>query len=616
MDKWKFLALFALILGLAAGLRFYGLNWDQRAHLHPDERFLTMVATAMRWPTGFGQYLDTNASPLNPHNLGFGFYVYGTFPVILVRGLAELLGKADYNGLTLVGRAVSAGFELGTVILVALLAYQTTRNAVTTLLSAVVYTFMILPIQQAHFFTVDTALVFFLTLTFIFLFRSNHKFSTLLLAGIAYGLTFSSKIAAITVLPAILAAIVFSKGIPRPRYWKEITLKLLIFAIAVFITICLAYPYLFASDSLFALNPKVLANLQTLKSFDGPTTTFPPAFQWIPTKPYSYLYLHTFLWGLGIPIGILSLFALTGVIRHVYHREGNRLKQSGSHGSFRVNHVVILLLWILFPSLYYGGQFAKALRYLYPTYPAMAILSGWFIADGLQKLQKRTVGIIRGIFILTAFLWALGFAAIYRSPHSRIAASAWIYENVPAESVLTFESWDDPLPVALGTKNLQQYEVITLEMYAPDTLMKWQRLSAKLATADYVILSSNRVWRSLSALPDRFPYTANYYKKLFSGELGFGPAATFTSYPCLIPHFKTPERWQAASHDSFRVKPNNINLQPPAISFTQTPYCLLALNDDGAEESFTVYDHPKVTIFSNNERKTEEELYTLIIGNQ
>ena len=63
--------------------------------------------------------------------------------------------------------------------------------------------------------------------------------------------------------------------------------------------------------------------------------------------------------------------------------------------------------------------------------------------------------------------------------------------------------------------------------------------------------------------------TAEYYKKLFAGDLGFTKIAEFTSYPTL------------------------------SIGKLQ-----MTINDDSADESFTVYDHPKIMIFkkikSNN----------------
>src|SRR3989344_743387 len=110
--------LFAAIFLLAFAFRFYGVNWDQNQHLHPDERFLTMVPEAIDWPKSIPEYFDTAHSPLNPHNRGFGFFVYGTFPIFFTKWIAESVNQADYSNLTLVGRQISALFDLGTAIMV------------------------------------------------------------------------------------------------------------------------------------------------------------------------------------------------------------------------------------------------------------------------------------------------------------------------------------------------------------------------------------------------------------------------------------------------------------------------------------------------------------------
>ena len=81
--------LFVLVLVGAAYFRLMGLNWDQSQHLHPDERFLTMVSSSLKPVDGFSEYFDTANSTLNPHNRGYGFYVYGTLPVFIVRHVAE-----------------------------------------------------------------------------------------------------------------------------------------------------------------------------------------------------------------------------------------------------------------------------------------------------------------------------------------------------------------------------------------------------------------------------------------------------------------------------------------------------------------------------------------------
>src|SRR5215212_5191248 len=66
-----------LVVLWAAVLRFSGQDWDLGQHLHPDERFLTMVETALVWPQSglLGTYFDEAHSTLNPRNVGHTFFV-------------------------------------------------------------------------------------------------------------------------------------------------------------------------------------------------------------------------------------------------------------------------------------------------------------------------------------------------------------------------------------------------------------------------------------------------------------------------------------------------------------------------------------------------------------
>lgn len=97
--------LLVLILGLGTYFRFVGLDWDESQHLHPDERFLTMVKSALRPVDSPGDYFDTAKSTLNPANVGYGFFVYGTLPIFIIRYLAEAVGQTGYDEVYLVGRA-------------------------------------------------------------------------------------------------------------------------------------------------------------------------------------------------------------------------------------------------------------------------------------------------------------------------------------------------------------------------------------------------------------------------------------------------------------------------------------------------------------------------------
>jgi len=112
----KTLLLF-LIVAFSFILRADGFNWDQGQHLHPDERFLTMVGTQIHWPDSVGEYFDTNKSPLSPYNNNYDFFVYGTFPLFLTKAVAGMIGFGNYGHFNLVGRLLSAIFDTGVVIL-------------------------------------------------------------------------------------------------------------------------------------------------------------------------------------------------------------------------------------------------------------------------------------------------------------------------------------------------------------------------------------------------------------------------------------------------------------------------------------------------------------------
>ncbi|HLA44482.1 MAG TPA: hypothetical protein VJZ27_13650, partial [Aggregatilineales bacterium] len=129
-----------MVMILAAGywLRSTGRNWDDYTHLHPDERFLTDVASRIgesslsfsetqvierercetRYPApttaelsglsvseqdyrlsrvGKGGYFDAQCSDLNPNNIGFGLYVYGELPLFTTRITAETIARIEYS---------------------------------------------------------------------------------------------------------------------------------------------------------------------------------------------------------------------------------------------------------------------------------------------------------------------------------------------------------------------------------------------------------------------------------------------------------------------------------------------------------------------------------------
>ncbi|MFU8826864.1 MAG: ArnT family glycosyltransferase, partial [Brevefilum sp.] len=151
------LLVLALLLTVVAGayLRLVGVNWDEDQHMHPDERFLSLVQVAISPVDSLGEYFDTESSSLNPANRGYGFFVYGTLPIFIVRYAGEALGQTDYHAITLLGRQLSAVFDVATVLLVFGIGKRL-YNRWVGLLGAAFYALAVLPIQLSHFATVDT----------------------------------------------------------------------------------------------------------------------------------------------------------------------------------------------------------------------------------------------------------------------------------------------------------------------------------------------------------------------------------------------------------------------------------------------------------------------------
>src|SRR5260370_25575867 len=117
------LVVLGLILLVAAAFRVNGLEtWDDNSHQHPDERFMTIVSSAVKVPEPIGDYFNTPRSSLNPYANGQSNHAYGQLPPTLTRRAAEWTGHTSYDTIYGVGRALSTLADLGTILFAWLLA--------------------------------------------------------------------------------------------------------------------------------------------------------------------------------------------------------------------------------------------------------------------------------------------------------------------------------------------------------------------------------------------------------------------------------------------------------------------------------------------------------------
>jgi hypothetical protein len=186
--------------------------------MHPDERFLSLVSDRLDWPDSVSGYFDTAASPLNPYNDGqTNSYVYGTFPLFLVKGVATIAGDDpagpgnSYDQTVVWGRRVTAAFGTATVLLVFLLGTSVFNRRV-GLVGALLYAVAVLPTQLSHFWTMDPYLTFFATLTLLLsvrLVRARDRTAWLygIGIGIALGLAGACKVNGVVFAVAPVLAI-------------------------------------------------------------------------------------------------------------------------------------------------------------------------------------------------------------------------------------------------------------------------------------------------------------------------------------------------------------------------------------------------------------------------
>jgi YYY domain-containing protein len=550
-----------LILGFAAGLRVYGLNWDAGQHLHPDERFLAIVGSKIRFPSDPLSYFDTRRSPLNPYNArDVDGFAYGTAPLFLMRAVADRVGLATYDGVPIVGRWLSTLADLGTVLLVFLLG-RTVYGTAVGLVAAALAAATVLQIQLAHFFAVDTFLAFATTLALYAAYRSwlRWGYASFALLGFAAGLALATKLSAALLAPVVLLAAVVPPPDGRPRRpTSESVTMLAMCGLVAFVTYRVGEPYSFVGPSFFGILPNFqrFDDLYRWVKISSGEIEVPFMIQWASTPNPRFALTSLVQWGFGPAAGLAALLGLgvAGLELVRWHRHGRNL---------------LLVVWAAINLAYFGFQFAKFMRYFLPVYPALAVLAAYLLVQVLPRLfaplrspWPKLARLVAPAVVAATALFALSFVTIYSRPNTRVAASEWIYQHVPPGSTLAVEHWDDALPLRMPGYD-QRYGDVSMNLYDDESPDKERKLVANLDKADYLILASNRLYGSIPRLPNRYPLAIAYYRALFDGRLGYDLVARFDSNPSLLG---------------------------------------ITLDSSAAQEDFTVYDHPTVLIFQKSDR--------------
>ena len=128
---------------------------------------------------------------------------------------------------------------------------------------------------------------------------------------------------------------------------------------------------------------------------------------------------------------------------------------------------------------------------------------------------------------------------------------------------LMIEYHDSTLPLKIEPFKPDVYNLISIDSFNSNDSNYY---AEKLTSADYIVLSSRRIYKTIENLSQKYPlanqyYVPNkYYRLLFTNQLGYQKVSEFNSYPSLLGFI---------------------------------------INDDSSEETFQVFDHPNIQVFKN-----------------
>ncbi|HRO90339.1 MAG TPA: glycosyltransferase family 39 protein, partial [Promineifilum sp.] len=447
MTRTQRIALVVILLS-AVTLRLTGLDWDGFQHHHPDERYITWVATTIEFPS-IGQITEAaqwrpETSTFNPFHWPPGAgsegivvlqgeprdFAYGHVPLYLGVAATRLVewvappllrllpadwsltadvlngaGRIEFHHLAAVGRFLTALFDAGTVLFIFLLGRRL-YGVAAGLLAAALLSVTVLHIQLAHFFTSDPYLTFFVVAAVYFMVAAHGDWAAgpagegrgkwyFILAAIMVGLAIGSKFTAVLLsLPLLWTAAAIGPS-SRRRYWAllGIVVAALAFALtnpfAVLDWTCTPPSTGGGESGLSATLSRscYIQNILTQNAMVSGRADLGFTRQYAGTIPYVYFGEMLVRWGLG---PLLGLVALAGLAVSAWDVARSLRGVAGINEALQRllrQPVVIVLLWVLPYLLLTGGFYVKFLRYMQPIAPFLIL----FGAALLWRVRRPSV---------------------------------------------------------------------------------------------------------------------------------------------------------------------------------------------------------------------------------
>ena len=453
-------------------------------------------------------------------------------------------------------------------------------------------------IQAAHFGTTESLLTFFFMLI-IYLslkFLKTKKIKWLLLSAITSGIALGTKLsAAFFLVPPILTIFLScfqsykfntktSDRLPLCYFSNlgKLVVRTLV-KVVLLVSLTLVVFLLTSPYNFLALNDFLGTSAYETRVAQGKSPVFYTE-QFTETTPIVYQLTRIFPYALGWPIFLLGLGGLVLTISKLFSKPFLKLHQAlsqafnfdqRSHVDFKCLKELILILAFLIYFLPNAFLFTKWTRFITPIFPFFAIfgsIAAVQIFNVLKKvyqkaqsaklkaqnysLKLKTFNFLTIVFsfslLALTLIPGLLFFTIYLKPDIRIEASEWIHQNIPDKTYVLSETANVvDIPITPQSfLNPRTYQVISFNFYDLDVdLSLLDKLTGHLEKADYVFVPSHRIFDSRLRLSEKYPLTAQYYRLLFSGNLGFEKVVHFSR----LPDEKAEETWSVFDHPAVRI---------------------------------------------------------------
>ncbi len=633
--RYSTILILAAILIVAAFFRFYDRNFDQGTSQHPDEIAIVGHTLGLTWPTSIQQVFDPQNSPLNLR--AHDRYPWGSLPVYISRTAAWVADQIapifnpsikgyylqDYLGAQMVGRTMASIFDLISILLVFLIARRlfSTRTA---LIAAALVALSVTNIQIAHFYITEPFMVAFMLagLYFCVVLMQKPSWWAAALAGLFVGFSVASKVTSALIFLMIIAAIVLRAAYRKrsrtlgaelddpvgvvPASTEERSLTFgqhlrrglaryaVIGALFTLIGFQIGEPYALwqfdfsrfhaapgqadtiqnALQNFMETNPWGLGIVQEAGYQSGSDQAdIPYTRQYVGTVPVLYQFEQVVFWGVGVVPGLIMVAGILVALWLALKRKPAEILLL----SFAIPYFATILI----------GE-TKWMRYMLPLVPVFAILGAALLVRGavwagkrwpkrsreralsVRSLQRNLFPILTVGALLFSLLWSIAYFNVYTHDHTRVLAGQWADNNLPAGASISSEGWDAGLP---GLQGFTQGDQYTFNLYDDRPLEdEFNYIKDLLGRVDVIAIASDRLYGSIPRLPWRYPVQTQFYQLLYAEKLGYVRVHTE------------------------QVMPEIFGIQ---------------FNDQLADESFTVYDHPRVDIFQKVTTLTDDQLRLL-----